>query len=92
MSTNEDSVLALSQHEKQIGSHTKVILKRGQQVCCIWCSRVNLKESKTAMKCLECDRGFCRDRMKECWLHHVACGGVLKAPPRGSLKRKLNDL
>ena len=54
---------------------------------CVQCNRVNLKESKTAIKCLECDRGFCRDGDKECWLYHVACGGVPKAPPKGSLKQ-----
>jgi hypothetical protein len=89
---NYDSVSSLSQPDKNICSHTKVILKRGQQVRCIWCSRVNLKESKTTMKCLECDRGFCRDGCKEYWSHHVALGGISKPPPRGSLKRKINEL
>ena len=91
-SSNEDRVSSLSKPEKHIGTHTKVILKRGQQVRCIWCSRVNLKESKTTMKCLECNRGFCRDGSREYWSHHVACGGVPNAPPRGSLKRKINEV
>ena len=90
--SNEDSVSSLSQPEKHMGTHTKVILKAGQQVRCIWCSRVNLKETKTTMKCLECNRGFCRDGGRECWSHHVACGGVPNAPLRGSLKRKINEL
>ena len=87
-----DSVSSLSQPDKNICSHTKVILKGGQQVRCVWCSRVNLKEKKTTMKCLECDRGFCRDGGKECWSHHVALGGIPKPPPRGSLKRKINEI
>jgi len=92
VSRNEDSVSSISQHERCIGTHTKVILKKGQQVRCIWCSRVHLKESKTTMKCFECNRGFCRDQGRECWSHHIAFGGVPKAPPKGSLKRKMNEL
>ena len=70
--------------------HTKVILKRGQQVYYIYFSRFNLKEPKTTMRCLECDRCFCKDIGKELCLHHVACDGAPKAPPKDSLKQKLN--
>ena len=49
-------VLSLSQHGKHTGAHAKALLKAGQQVRCVWCSRVNLKETKTTMKFLECNR------------------------------------
>ena len=51
--SNEDSVSSLSQPGKHIGTHAKALLKAGQQVHCAWYSRVNLKETKTTMKCLE---------------------------------------
>ena len=65
--------------------HTKVIL--------MWCSGVNLIERKTALKCLECGKGFCRDENNglSCWSHHVALGGVPKSPRYGTKKRKLNE-
>ena len=67
------------------GIHTRDFLKGGKQVRCIWCSRVNLVEKKTTLKCLECGKGFCRNH---CWSHHVAHGGVPAAPKYGTKKRK----
>ena len=72
------------------GEHTRVYLKNKKQVRCIWCSRVDLIEKKTTMKCLECDFGFCR--AGSCWSHHVALDGVPAAPKKGTKKRKLSDL
>ena len=73
--------------------HTNVILKKGKQLRCMWCSRVNLIERKTTLKCLECGKGFCRDENNglSCWSHHVALGGVPKSPRYGTKKRKLNE-
>ena len=51
--SNEDSVPSSPQPGKHTGTHAKVLLKAGQKVRCTWCSRVNLKETKTIMKCLE---------------------------------------
>ena len=65
--------------------HTKSFLKGGKQVRCIWCSRVNLVERKTTLKCLERERGFCREG---CWSHHVAYGGVPVAPKKGTAKTR----
>ena len=61
--------------------HAKVILKKGKQLRCMWCSRVNLVDRKTTLKCLECGKGFCRDKNNglSCWSHHVALGGGPKA-------------
>ena len=70
-------------------AHTRLFLKNKKQVRCIWCSRVNLVEKKTTMKCLECDVGFCRDG--SCWSHHVALGGIPRAPKKGTKKRKLSE-
>ena len=42
-------------------SHTKSFLTAKKQMRCIWCSRVNLVQRKTTMKCSECDKDFCRD-------------------------------
>ena len=53
--------------------HTMEFLKDGKQVRCTWCSRVNLIERNTTLKCLECNKGFCRNH---CWSHHVAHGWV----------------
>ena len=76
---------------KACSSHTKVILKNGKQLRCLWCSRVNLVERKIILKCLECGRGFCRDENNglSCWSHHVALGGIPGAPKRGTKKMKL---
>ena len=41
--------------------HTKVILKGGKQLRCMWCRRVNLVERKIILKCLEYGKVFCRD-------------------------------
>ena len=65
--------------------HTQEFLKGGKQLRCIWCSRVNLIERKTTLRCLECNKGFCRNH---CWSHHVAHGGAPVAPKYGTKKRK----
>ena len=36
--------------------HTMEFLKDGKQVRCTWCSRVNLIERNTTLKCLECNK------------------------------------
>ena len=74
--------------------HTKVILKEGKQLRCMWCSRVHLVERKTTLKCLECGKGFCRDDKNgvSCWSDHVSLGGVPKAPRYGTRKRKLKEM
>ena len=73
--------------------HTKILLKGGKQLWCMWCSRVNLLERKTTLMCQECGKGFCRDKRNRlsCWPHHVARGGVPKAPKHGTRKRKMNE-
>ena len=73
--------------------HTKIILKEGKQLRCIWCSRFNFLERKTVLMCQECRNGFCRDENNglSCWSHHVILEGVPKAPKYGSRKRKLNE-
>ena len=74
-------------------SHTKCFLKEKKQVRCIWCSRVTLVQRKTTMKCIECDKGFCRDSAGfGCWSHHVAFGGVPCAPRKGTRKRLVAEL
>ena len=70
--------------------HTKLFLKNKKQVRCMWCSRVELIERKTTMKCFECNAGFCRNG--GCWSHHVAIGGVPRAPKKGTKKRKLCEV
>lgn len=50
---------------------TKEILSVHKQIRCIWCSRVHLITRKTTMRCLYCNRGFCRDQGRACWPHHV---------------------
>jgi len=73
-------------------THTREILKRNQ-LRCIWCSRVNLVERKTTMRCKECNKGFCRDGSGNgCWSHHVASGGVPSAPKKGTKKRLANEV
>ena len=54
--------------------HTKIVLKGGKQLRCMWCSRVNLIERKTTLICQECCKGFCRDKNNglSCWSHHIA--------------------
>ena len=70
--------------------HTKEILKGGKQLRCIWCSRVNLIERKTTLRCKECGKGFCRDESGNgCWSNHLCYGGVPNAPKRGTKKRKV---
>ena len=90
---NSSSVSSLS-IAKTCNSHTKVVLKNGKQLRCLWCSRVNLVERKTTLKCLECGKGFCRDENNglSCWSHHVALGGIPAAPRRGTKKRQPRDL
>jgi len=72
-------------------THTKVLLEARKQVRCIWCSRIHLIERKTTMKCLECDKGFCRDQGRDCWSHHIALGGIPVSPKRGTKKRLIHD-
>ena len=43
---------------------TKIILKGGKQLRCMWCSRVNLLERKTTLMRQEYGMGFCRDEKK----------------------------
>ena len=71
------TVSQISEHTGDKQQHTKIILKKGKQLQCMWCSRVNLIEQKTTLKCLECGKGFCRDKNNglSCWSHHVALGG-----------------
>ena len=69
--------------------HMKEFLKGGQ-LRCIWCSRINLIERKTTLKCKECGKGFCRDETGNgCWSNHLCYGGVPNAPKRGTKKRKV---
>ena len=78
--------------DKSIRNHTRIFLKGRKQVRCIWCSRVNLVERKTTMKCSECDKGFCRDNTGySCWSHHVCFGGVPQAPKKGTRKRLVRE-
>ena len=72
-------------------THTKVLLEGRKQVRCIWCSRIHLVERNTTMKCLECDKGFCRDQGRDCWSHHIALGGIPASPKRGTKKRLIHD-
>ena len=65
--------------------HTMEFLKGGKQVRCIWCSGVNLIERKTTLKCLECNKGFCRNH---CWSQHVAHSGIPAAQKYGTKKRR----
>ena len=78
---------------KACSTHTKKILKNGKQLRCLWCSRVNLTERKTTLKCLECGKGFCRDEKNglSCWSHHIALGGIPAAPKHGTRKKKLYE-
>ena len=77
---------------KHQASHTIILLGK-KQVQCIWCSRVNLVESKTTMKCLECDKDFCRDNSgRACWSHHVAMGACHVAPERGRKIKLVQDI
>ena len=80
---DRSSISSLS-YEIQGSNHTRIYLKRQTQIRCIWCSRVNLIERKTTMKCKECDRGCCRNT--DCWLYHVAYGGVPMQPKKGTRK------
>lgn len=79
---------------KPCNSHTKVLLKKGKQLRCLWCSCVNLVECKSTLKCLECRKGFCCDKNNglSCWSHHVALGGISAAPKHGTKKMKLCDV
>jgi hypothetical protein len=53
------------------------------QIRCLWCSRVNGKDKKTTLKCLECGVGFCKDQTgRMCWSLHVALNGPPKQPKR----------
>ena len=70
--------------------HKKVVLEKGKQIRYIWYSIVHLKESKTTMKCIECNRGLYRDQGVEFWSHHITLGGVPPLPSKGTLKHKVN--
>ena len=84
----ESSLSCPSGHNQ---SHQKVYLK-GKQLRCIWCSRVNYSDRKTTLKCLECNKGFCRDDSgRHCWSLHVAHGGLPTAPKRGMIKKKKEE-
>ena len=89
LNTSSSSVSSITVNQG-IQGHTREYLKNKRQVRCIWCSRVDLVEKKTTMKCLECGYGFCRQGA--CWSHHVAMGGVPRAPEKGTKKRKVNDV
>ena len=68
--------------------HTKVWLKGGKQMRCVWCSRVNYNLRKTTLMCLECNKGFCRESTEQFfWSHHVALGGCPPAPARGKIQK-----
>ena len=71
----------------------KIILKRREQLRCMWCSRVNLLDRKTTLMCQEYKKGFCRDEnnILSCCSYHVALGGVTHAPKYGTRKRNLNE-
>ena len=87
-----DDISSLSQ-DKVIGTHTKIFLDAKHQLRCIWCSRVNLIERKTTLKCGECGKGFCRDSSgSNCWSNHVCFGGVPACPKRGTHKRLVRDI
>ena len=88
LNTSSSSVSSMTMHQV-IQGHTREYLKNKRQVRCIWCSRVNLIEKKTTMKCLECGFGFCRQG--SCWSHHVAMGGIPRAPKKGTKRRKVKD-
>ena len=76
---NDGTLISLLSQEVNPGSiHTKEYMNKQKQVRCIWCIRVNLIERKTTMKCIECNRGFCRKR--DCWSHYVAYRGVPNQP------------
>lgn len=82
------STITLPKDEQRL-DHEKVVLPKGKQVRCIWCSRVDLIERKTTMKCMQCDMGFCRDCTgRDCWAKHLALGGVPVPPKRGTQKQK----
>ena len=89
-SENSTSVSSFST-AKACSCHTKVILKNGKQLRCLWYSRVNLLERKTTLKYSECGKGFCRDENNGLfyWSHHVALGAIPAAPKRGTKKMKL---
>ena len=59
---DQSSISSLS-YEIQGNDNTRVYLERKKQIRCIWCSRVNLIEKKTTMKCKECDRDFAEKRI-----------------------------
>ena len=84
LNTSTSSVSSITVHQVVQG-HTREYLKNKRQVRCIWCNRVDLVEKKTTMKCVECGYGFCRQGA--CWSHHVAMGGVPRAPKKGTKKR-----
>mgnify|MGYP006062813603 CR=1 FL=1 len=81
-------------HHNSCRVHTKVALKAGKQLRCIWCSRIHLiSDRKATIMCKECGVGFCRDETgRACWSHHIAYGGIPEAPSRGTKKRKANEL
>ena len=52
-----DDILSLIQ-DKVIGSHSKICFDAKHQLQCIWCSKVNLLQWKTTLKCRECGKVF----------------------------------
>jgi len=65
--------------------HTQVLLSSKNKIRCIWCSRVNLVEQKSTIKCLEYRKGFYRTTTCiECWSDHVVMGYVPKFPVKGT--------
>ena len=54
---DQSSISSLS-YEVQGSNRTRFYLARQKQIRCILCSRVNLIERKTTMKCKECYRFF----------------------------------
>ena len=70
--SQESSLTELSSvtnHAQKNRVHTKVSLKGGKQLRCIWCSRIHLiPNRKATIMYQECGVGFCRDETgRACW-------------------------
>jgi hypothetical protein len=79
----EDSISSVSFQDQQT-EHTQLFYPGSTQGWCILCSRVNLVARKVTMKCKQCKFCFCRpSSWRECWLHHVAMGGLHQPPEKG---------
>ena len=60
--------------------------KAPTQSRCMWCSRTEGKTSKTMLKCLQCDVGFCASKTgRKCWQKHVDNDGP---PPKPVTQRR----